>query len=153
MCILGCCGPLTCICVMFSVLQKLYTAGENKVGTDESQFNAILCARSKPHLRQGKNHQPTAVRRPQKYTGTAVISLTRTICSKAVNWKEIYSLEFPESDETSSTAVFNYFLCFICSFLDHNCQKLKIPNLLFLTLNISWWLSSSKKDKKKRKTS
>ncbi|XP_051968958.1 annexin A11-like [Xyrauchen texanus] len=32
--------------------QKLYAAGENKVGTDESQFNAVLCARSKPHLRQ-----------------------------------------------------------------------------------------------------
>ncbi|XP_060748879.1 annexin A4-like isoform X2 [Tachysurus vachellii] len=32
--------------------QALYSAGEKKLGTDESQFNAVLCARSKPHLRQ-----------------------------------------------------------------------------------------------------
>ncbi|XP_060781794.1 annexin A11a isoform X2 [Neoarius graeffei] len=31
--------------------QTLYQAGENKLGTDESKFNAILCARSKSHLR------------------------------------------------------------------------------------------------------
>ncbi|XP_060795114.1 annexin A4-like [Neoarius graeffei] len=32
--------------------QALYSAGVKKLGTDESQFNAVLCSRSKPHLRQ-----------------------------------------------------------------------------------------------------
>ncbi|KAM9409975.1 LOW QUALITY PROTEIN: annexin A11-like [Pholidichthys leucotaenia] len=31
--------------------QALYAAGENKLGTDESKFSAILCTCSKPHLR------------------------------------------------------------------------------------------------------
>uniref|UniRef100_A0A3P8UR58 Annexin n=1 Tax=Cynoglossus semilaevis TaxID=244447 RepID=A0A3P8UR58_CYNSE len=42
------CVLVTCALVSS---QALYAAGEMKLGTDESKFNAILCARSIPHLR------------------------------------------------------------------------------------------------------
>ncbi|XP_029465352.1 annexin A11 isoform X2 [Rhinatrema bivittatum] len=31
-------------------VQELYAAGENRLGTDESKFNAVLCTRSRAHL-------------------------------------------------------------------------------------------------------
>ena len=37
-----------------SSVQELYADGENRLGTDESKFNAILCSRSRAHLVAGK---------------------------------------------------------------------------------------------------
>lgn len=39
-------------------VQELYAAGENRLGTDESKFNAILCARSRAHLQAGNDVLP-----------------------------------------------------------------------------------------------
>lgn len=44
-------------------VQELYAAGENRLGTDESKFNAILCARSRTHLRAVFNDYQRTVNR------------------------------------------------------------------------------------------
>uniref|UniRef100_A0AAY4CJP8 Annexin n=1 Tax=Denticeps clupeoides TaxID=299321 RepID=A0AAY4CJP8_9TELE len=44
-------GHFRRLLIALAQVNALYAAGENKLGTDESKFNAILCARSKPHLR------------------------------------------------------------------------------------------------------